>query len=260
MAPKEYKKLHAEWYELRSGSADEHTEELEHWVRLIKEAGEPVLELGSGTGRILVPLLERGLDVVGIDTSTEMTARCLAACEARGLTPEVHAQSMLDFDLSREFGLIFLDSGGLGLFTSDGDIAAMFDRVRAHLKPGGMFVYEFQPVRDQQSDEGEWKRDQVEGPDGVVMKLRVKARHDASTNTWQQTYIVEKHIDGKLVEEETNHRVGRLFTTSEAVGYAEAAGFVDIRATDWLTRDPPDDESVVVTIQCKKPHDGPDTT
>ena len=148
MEPKEYRKLHAEWYELRSAEID-HRQEIDFWARSIEESGEPALELGSGTGRVLVPLLERGFDVVGIDTSKDMMARCLAACEAKGLTAELHEQSMLEFDLPREFGLIFLDSGGLGLFLSDQDIHATFERVMAHLKPGGLFTYEFQPVPDE---------------------------------------------------------------------------------------------------------------
>jgi len=75
MTHKEYKKLYAEWYELMSAGID-HSEEINFWARCIKESGEPVLELGSGTGRVLVPLLEQGFDIVGIDTSEDMMARC----------------------------------------------------------------------------------------------------------------------------------------------------------------------------------------
>ena len=254
MGPKEYRTLHAEWYELRSGKGD-HSEEIEYWAKCIEEAGEPALELGSGTGTKLVPLLERGLDVVGIDTSQEMTARCIAACDARGLKPEVHAQSMLEFDLSREFGLIFLDSGGLGLFTSDQDIETLFERVMSQLKQGGLFIYEFQPVPDKPWNDTNWTGNAVRGPDDVLIALRVHRTYDASSNVWEQVYILEKFVDGALVQTEANERTGRFFSVDEAVHYAEAAGFEEIAATNWLTADPPDKNSKVITVRCKKPLD-----
>ena len=145
MGTKEYRTLHAEWYELASAQID-HSKEIDFWVRSIEASSEPVLELGSGTGRVLVPLLERGFDIAGIDTSKDMMARCRAACQAKGLKAELYEQSMIEFDLPRKFGLVILDSGGLGLFVSDQDIHSAFERVMAHLKPGGLFIYEFQPA------------------------------------------------------------------------------------------------------------------
>jgi SAM-dependent methyltransferase len=252
MEHKEYRKLHAEWYELSSACLD-HSKEIDFWARSIKASGEPALELGSGTGRVLVPLLERGFDIVGIDTSEDMMARCVAACKAKGLKPELHEQSMLKLDLRRQFGLIFLDSGGLGLFISDQDIQATFERVMAQLRPGGSFIYEFEPVPDEPGDDSKWIGDWVCGPDGVVLALRKKWRRDPSAHAWEQLFIFDKFVGGRLVETEANERQGRYFTVDEAVQYAETAGFKDIRATDWLTEDPPNKDSKVVTVQCRKP-------
>jgi len=255
MNHKEYRKLHAEWYELVSGSKD-HSTEIEFWVKCITASGEPVLELGSGTGRVLVPLLERGFDIVGIDTSADMIARCLAACEAKGLKAEVHHQSMVEFDLPRECGLIFLDSGGLGLFVRDRDIHSTFERVMAHLKPGGLFVYEFEHVpsggKTNEDDSG-WTGDWVTGPDDVIIAWRNRSKYNATTHVWERLFVVEKFVRGCLVETEANERSGRFFTVDEAVGYARSTGFRDIKATHWLTDNPPSGESGVITVQCRKP-------
>ena len=252
MEHKEYKKIHAEWYELVSGGKD-HSREIDFWARSIEETGEPALELGSGTGRVLVALLERGFEIVGIDTSEDMMARYLATCEARGLKAELHEQSMLDFDLRREFGLIFLDSGGLGLFPSDQDIHAVFERVMAHLKPGGSFIYEFQPVPEERMNDNRWTGDWVRGPDDAVIAWRNHMKYDPGTHVWERLFVVEKFIEGQLVETEANERVGRFFTVDEAVRYARSAGFEDVRATNWLTEDPPSKDLQVITVRCRKP-------
>ncbi|HUW83808.1 MAG TPA: class I SAM-dependent methyltransferase [Phycisphaerae bacterium] len=257
MDHKEYRKLHAEWYELVSGSKD-HSEEIEFWVKCIEASSEPILELGSGTGRVLVPLLERGFHIVGIDTSEDMMAKCLAACEANGLKAELHQQSMLEFDLPRDFGLIFLDSGGLGLFTRDQDIHSTFERVMAHLKPGGLFVYEFAPVPAEDNtnqNDGRWAGDWVTGPDDVVIAWRNRNKYDATTHVWERLFVVEKFVRGRLVETEANERWGCFFTVDEAVRYATSAGFRDIRATHWLTDDPPSKEAGAITVQCRKPEE-----
>jgi len=254
MDHKEYRKLHAEWYELASAGKD-HSREIEFWARSIEASSEPALELGSGTGRVFVPLLERGFDIVGLDTSEDMMARCLAACEAKGLKAELHQQSMLEFDLPRRFGLIFLDSGGLGLFTRDQDIHPVFQRVMLHLKPGGMFIYEFEPVPAEDKSSNAWVGDWMNGPDDVVIAWRTKNKYNATTHVWERLFAVEKFVHGRLVETEANERRGRFFTVDEAVEFAKSAGFTDIRATDWLTDDPPGKDAQVITVQCRKPEE-----
>ena len=258
MDRKEYKKLHSEWYELISDGID-HSKEIDFWVRRIEEAGDPVLELGCGTGRVLVPLLERGFEIVGIDISEDMLARCLATCEAKGLQAELHEQSMLEFDLSRQFSLIFLASGGLSLFISDQDIQATFERVMAHLKPGGLFIFEFEPLPPDNNKDandsiwGRWDGDWVKGPNDVVIAWRRRVKYNRTTYVWESLFIVEKFIDGSLIETEANERAGRYFTIDEAVQYASSVGFEDIRVTDWLTEDPPSNDSEVIAVWCKKP-------
>ena len=199
MKHKEYKKLHAEWYEILSDLGD-HRQEIDFWASAIEEAGEPALELGSGTGRILIPLLERGYKIVGLDTSEDMMARCRSRCESKGLAVELHEQSMQDFSLPYQFGLIFLDSGGLGLFVSDEDIRAMFERVMAHLKPGGLFIFAFEPLskganRDVVSNIwGTWNGDWVKGTDDSVIAWRRRFKYNPDTHIWDCLFIVEKFV------------------------------------------------------------------
>lgn len=249
IAPREYKKLHAEWYELASDQQD-HQPEIEFWDRCIRESGEPVLELGSGTGRVLIPLLERGFDIAGIDTSTAMTERCSAECSRRKLSPTVYAQSMLEMELGRDYALIILTSGGLGLFTSDDDITRLFERVACHLRPGGRFIYEYEPVPDARP--AGFSSDRLTGTDGSTLAWETRRRYDETTHVWTSTFSLEKIIDGEVVERERNERVGRYFTGEEAAGFARAAGLQQIAASDWLARGPITRQSRVVTVQCSK--------
>lgn len=262
MERKEYRKLHAEWYEIAT-SRDEHSEELAFWERCIRECGEPALELGSGTGKVLIPMMERGLDIRGIDTSDDMMARCRAVAVAKGLEPELHEQSMTEFDLPERFGTIVLPSGSLCLFVEDEDIRNVFERVMHHLKPGGWFVFDFSQVRtekkEQKSEEkkgnttGEYMNGWYSEPDGRLIAWRRKHVVDPEKHTWEELFIVEKYVDGRFVEAEANERVGRAFFVEEVIEFARAAGFEEIRVSSLFSDDPPSREAAELTVKCRKP-------
>lgn len=185
-------------------------------------------------------------------------ARCRATCEARGLKPELYEQSMLEFDLPREFALIILPSGGLGLFNSDRDINATFQRVIAHLKPGGSFIYGFSPVPDERNkgarqENNSWIGNWVRGPDDAVIAFRFQSEYDPSTRIWEALWVFEKFIGAQLVKTEASEREGRLFTVDEAVQYAESTRFEVISVKNFPTEEPPTTDADTINIECMKP-------
>jgi SAM-dependent methyltransferase len=104
-------------------------------------AGEgAALELGIGTGRIAIPLSQRGVAVHGIDLSPQMVAQLRAKPGAEGI-----AATIGDFATTRVerwFSLAYLVFNTIGnLTTQDGQVAC-FQNAAAHLAPGGRFVIE----------------------------------------------------------------------------------------------------------------------
>jgi SAM-dependent methyltransferase len=98
------------------------------------------LELGIGTGRIAVPLAQRGVQVHGIDLSEEMVAklRAKSGAEAIGVT-------IGDFGTTRvegTFSVAYLVFNGIMNLTTQDEQVACFENVAAHLEPGGRFVIE----------------------------------------------------------------------------------------------------------------------
>ena len=103
------------------------------------EAAQPALDLGCGTGRLLLPYLRDGLDVDGCDVSADMLARCREAAEREGLTPSLYAQPKHELDLPRRYRTIFM-CGALGVGSTRAEDLEAMRRVYDHLEPGGMFV------------------------------------------------------------------------------------------------------------------------
>jgi SAM-dependent methyltransferase len=108
--------------------------------RLVAAAAAPALELACGTGRLLLPLRQAGLEVEGLDASAEMLALCQRKAAAAGVPVTLHHTAMQSFSLSRRYGFIFCAAGSLMLLTQPASLAAALANARAHLVPGGMFA------------------------------------------------------------------------------------------------------------------------
>lgn len=100
--------------------------------------GGPVLELGIGTGRIAVPLSQRGVRVHGIDLSEEMVARLRAKTDDIDVTIGDFATTRVD----GSFTLAYLVYNTIQNLTTQDAQVACFENVAAHLEPDGCFVIE----------------------------------------------------------------------------------------------------------------------
>ncbi len=109
--------------------------------------GGLVLEVGCGTGRVLIPVAEAGIPVVGIDISIAMLGICQRKIaelpvEVRGRIRLAEAD-MRDFSFSERFGLIYLPNQTfLSLLTAEDQIRAL-SNFRAHLRDGGRLAMDF---------------------------------------------------------------------------------------------------------------------
>jgi SAM-dependent methyltransferase len=105
---------------------------------LVPLAGGGALELAIGTGRVAVPLAERGVRIAGIDLSPDMVA------QLRRKTDEIPVEigDMTTTRVDGMFSLAYIVFNSINnVTTQDGQIA-VFANAAAHLEPGGLFVVE----------------------------------------------------------------------------------------------------------------------
>ncbi|CAN5540473.1 class I SAM-dependent methyltransferase [soil metagenome] len=102
--------------------------------------GGAALELGIGTGRIALPLSQRGVQVHGIDLSSAMVARLRAKTGAHDI--DVTIGDFATTDVGRSFRLVYLVYNTIMNLTTQDEQVQCFRNVAAHLEPGGCFVIE----------------------------------------------------------------------------------------------------------------------
>lgn len=112
------------------------------YLSLAAETGGPVLELGCGSGRTLVPLAEAGYHVVGLDHSTAMLERARARLGKLSCAEHVSLVQgdMTAFDLQATFPLISVPfHTWMHLTTRQAQLEALAS-IRRHLRPRGRLV------------------------------------------------------------------------------------------------------------------------
>jgi SAM-dependent methyltransferase len=140
--PSEYDRVDAGIYDAYTGASI--NGDTEFYVEEARRAGSPVLELGCGTGRILIPIAAAGVDVTGVDRAPSM----LAVAKAKVAAQPVEVQSrielvegdMRELRLDRRFALIAIPFRAfLHLLTVEDQRQALA-RIREHLVDGGRLV------------------------------------------------------------------------------------------------------------------------
>ncbi len=117
-----------------------HSEDLPFWLELASQSDDPILELGCGTGRILLPLARAGHKICGIDNDPGMLALLRGDLK---LEPHLSVQPIqadfTNFSLARRFGLILLPCNTFSTLSSKSRRLTL-QCVSRHLLPGGRFA------------------------------------------------------------------------------------------------------------------------
>ena len=198
------------------------------WQQLATAQGGHVLELGCGTGRILVPVARAGARVTGIDRSAEMLSRGRerlrrARLHARALLVRGDIRS-LPFRSRPGFNLVMAPYGILQSLTRERDLAETLNSVARVLRRGGLFGIDLVPdlprwseYRDQTRLTGSRGRDTRLT---LVESVRQDRRHRLTI--FDQEYIERRGRERRV------HRFSLTFRTlsvPQMVRRLEANGF-----------------------------------
>ena len=115
---------------------------LDFYVQLAREAGGPVLDVTCGTGRILLPCLQAGVDIEGLDLFESMLNTLSAKAAELGLSPQLHHSDMSDFALSRRYALVMVPFNAFVHNMTQESQLSCLKCCHEHLVSGGQLVFD----------------------------------------------------------------------------------------------------------------------
>lgn len=128
-----------ELYDLVLGG---YREDLEFYVSHARAATGRVLELACGTGRVLLPTLEAGVAIEGLDLQPQMIARLHANAARLGVTAHATVGDMRDFTLPHHYALVTIPFNAFVHNLTVDDQLATLRACRTHLEDGGSLVFD----------------------------------------------------------------------------------------------------------------------
>jgi SAM-dependent methyltransferase len=116
------------------------TSDIPFWLDLARGQGSPIIELGCGTGRVLIPLAEAGYTVYGLDIDLEMLAFCHQQLPL-ALTAKVNTilADLTSFYFEIRFPLVLLPCNTYSTLSARSRKSALAC-IYSHLSPGGLFA------------------------------------------------------------------------------------------------------------------------
>jgi SAM-dependent methyltransferase len=197
------------------------------WQKVVAKWGEPVLDVGCGTGRLLVDYASEGIDIDGVE-------------------PQLWEQPMDRLDLPRRYRTILVPSSSFQLVTDPVAATATMRRFRAHLEPGGGLAMSFmvmaEPGSASESQMPEWKvvGEEVRPEDGATVRRWSRARYDLDAQLEHTEDRYEVLVEDRIVDTEHHRRSpsARWYTQPQVVDLYRVAGFADVALYRGFTWQP----------------------
>jgi SAM-dependent methyltransferase len=220
---KTYKNLCTQFYDLDKPTAP--ADDLNFYIEYAKNSNGAIFEPMCGTGRFLIPMLERGFDIEGADASQYMLSVCREKCEVKELKPKLHQQYLQDMAFKNRFALIFIPSGSFGLITDISDAKKCLTILHNHLLPNGKLVFEIETIRAVPNGLGSYQERCVNGRNGEKITLTSVSSYDQENQILQSIGRYESSTNSKKLTVETENFQVRLYQDHEIDEWLREAGF-----------------------------------
>ena len=234
--------------------------EIAYYQQQIEKYGQPALDAGCGTGRLLIPFLRAGLDVDGVDVSGDMLAYCEQTARREGLSPRLYRQALHQLNLPRQYQTIVV-CGVFGIGVSREQDVVTLQRFHQHLLPGGVLMLEIYTPYEDAKVWPLWRKEARANlpepwPEYVGKIPDDDREYDlfyrlVAVDPLEQQTVGEMRMllyrDKQLVEDNTYTLTSNYYFRNEMHMLLEQAGFrVEAEKGDWTEADATADHDVIV--------------
>lgn len=248
----EYRDLVATTWDLLRGDTSKWPDKF-FYRDFITLNGESVLDVGCGTGRLLLDYMADGIDIDGVDNSPEMLTLCREKASRLGLNPTLFQQSMEDLNLPRRYRTILVPSSSFQLVMDIDSVRRTMKHFYNHLETGGVLIMPFMIIWQEGNPlETDWVLDaEQERPhDGAVIRRWSRARFDLKNQLEHTETRFEASLDSEIIASEYHDRspATRWYTQSQSCDLYHAAGFTNLLLFSEFSHQPASDDDTIFSV------------
>lgn len=246
---KSYGPLSTKYYQYSKPIGYEIMGDISFYKNRLKGIQGSILEAGVGTGRMLIPLLESGFHVDGIDSSKAMLAVCQKACEESKITTKLEQQDLLYLQASNYYEAIIMPTGSFMLLEQGEQVLKRFYQA---LQKGGMLIFDLEPFRTFALGAQNTSVLEISETEGIVLTSTHLA-HDPIKQYTQTLLKYEHFVDGELNASELQNFKLYYYGLREIKMMLESVGFTSIEViADYDEEKALDHETDLLTLIAKK--------
>lgn len=244
-----YSNLCTEVYDLTKPVGHSIGGDIEYYLDRLQSCSGRILEAAVGSGRMLIPLLEAGLLVDGIDYSPAMLASCHKRCEERNLKPMLYEGELQNFALPHKYDAIVIPTGSFCLIDNRQDSINALTCFYEHLTPGGRVIIDL--ILPERMEIGTISTSTFTFPSGDLITVENKLVEFNMIHQYSVSYLkYEKWREGSLIQSELQRFALRWYGIEEFKLVLDNIGFSDIVcSTDYVYGKQPTDGSQTFTFE-----------
>jgi len=208
-------------------------------IQKYSPSAKSILDLGCGTGRHDLLLAEKGYAITGVDMSKEMIAVARQTIEkasaAKGNPPSFHNGDIRTFRVDKKFEAAISLFHVMSYQTTNEDFFSALKTAKAHLAPGGIFVFDFWYGPAVLTDRPVVRIKKMEDDQIQIIRIAEPVMH-ANKNLVDVNYAVWIKDKSSLQTEEIRetHNM-RYWFLPEIEHLIKEAGFEILNKGEWMT-------------------------
>lgn len=235
-----YTGIFAEFYDKLFGDEISDLEFYKHFV-----GKDSALEIGSGTGRLLIPMLQEDMKIDAIEPNSDMTKFCIKKAKTLNLEPMIHQQNLQNLSINKKYKTIFMPLYAFQHILNENEALIALQKTYEHLQDDGqVLISVFIP---EPYDVIEWTQTGHAIDKNQEILLYEKTKFDHINHIEHKELKFEVLKNNELQKTYYSSIEFKIYALEELKNLLNKAGFKKIHFLgDYLLETPAQDSSVYI--------------
>jgi SAM-dependent methyltransferase len=196
-----YGNLCTEFYDIDKPFSD--SEEINFYKQFL-DKNQLILEPMCGSGRLLIPLMQEGYQIHGVDNSIAMLENCRKRAAALGLKPVLFTDSIETMQLPDKYHLMLIPLGSFQLLYPRSQAFNALQKFREHLFTGGKLILDLYVPWEAlyENNDEEFKEREVQTPDNGIIRIKSHTYSNKYEQYCHSYSSYTKIVNNRIIAEE----------------------------------------------------------